>query len=78
MQAEDGLDETSFQDTVRDQKKKNKPSIRAHLACPALAPKPRGSGPGRPPGTRNKHRAPRYDVGKTVKRPETLKAIGKP
>lgn len=24
MQAEDGLDETSFQDTVRDQKKKNR------------------------------------------------------
>ncbi|MFF0087096.1 hypothetical protein ACFYR1_46690 [Streptomyces canus] len=34
--------------------------------------------PGRPPGAKNKHRAPRYDVGKTVKRPETLKDIGKP
>lgn len=53
-------------------------NIRAHLACPARVPKPRGVGPGRPPGAKNKHRAPRYDVGKTVKRPETLKAIGKP
>ncbi|WUT78861.1 transposase [Streptomyces sp. NBC_00669] len=53
-------------------------NIRAHLACPARVPQPRGAGPGRPPGAKNKHRAPRYDVGKTVKRPETLKAIGKP
>ncbi|WP_323183051.1 NF041680 family putative transposase [Streptomyces sp. NBC_00078] len=53
-------------------------NIRAHLACPTRVPKPRGAGPGRPPGAKNKHRAPRYDVGKTVKRPETLKAIGKP
>ena len=53
-------------------------NIRAHLACPTRVPKPRGAGPGRPPGSKNKHRAPRYDVGKTVKRPETLKAIGKP
>ncbi|GDY57389.1 hypothetical protein SVIO_080120 [Streptomyces violaceusniger] len=53
-------------------------NIRAHLACPARVPKPRGAGPGRPPGAKNKHRAPRHDVGKTVKRPETLKAIGKP
>ncbi|GAA5707323.1 hypothetical protein Save01_08186 [Streptomyces avermitilis] len=53
-------------------------NIRAHLACPTRVPKPRGAGAGRPPGAKNKHRAPRYDVGKTVKRPETLKAIGKP
>ncbi|MFI6947876.1 hypothetical protein [Streptomyces sp. NPDC050422] len=53
-------------------------NIRAHLLCPARVPQPRGAGPGRPLGTKNKHRAPRYDVGKTVKRPETLKAIGKP
>ncbi|MFG1808283.1 transposase [Streptomyces sp. NPDC049040] len=53
-------------------------NIRAHLACPARVPKPRGAGHGRPSGAKNKHRAPRYDVGKTVKRPETLKAIGKP
>ncbi|MFF7358578.1 NF041680 family putative transposase [Streptomyces filipinensis] len=52
-------------------------NIRAHLACPARVPKPTGTGPGRPPGAKNKHRAPRYDVGKTVKRPETLKAIGR-
>ncbi|MET7457958.1 NF041680 family putative transposase [Streptomyces sp. NPDC005574] len=53
-------------------------NIRAYLACPTRVPKPRGAGPGRPPGVKNKHRAPRYDVGKTVKRSETLKAIGKP
>ncbi|MFE1522095.1 NF041680 family putative transposase [[Kitasatospora] papulosa] len=44
-------------------------NIRANLACPARVPKPRGAGPGRPPGAKNKHGAPRYDVGKTVKRP---------
>lgn len=44
----------------------------------ARVPQPRGAGPGRPPGTKNRHPAPRYDVGKTVKRPETLKAIGRP
>ena len=32
----------------------------------------------RGPDVMNKHRAPRYDVGKSTKRPETLKAIGKP
>lgn len=53
-------------------------NIRAHLLCPARVPQPRGTGPGRPPGTKNRHRAPRYDVGKTVRRPETLKAIGRP
>ncbi|MET8275526.1 transposase, partial [Streptomyces sp. NPDC005096] len=53
-------------------------NIRAHLACPTRVPKPTGTGPGRPPGAKNKRRAPRYDVGKTVKRPDNLKAIGKP
>ncbi|MFB7669485.1 hypothetical protein ACFC1R_37195 [Kitasatospora sp. NPDC056138] len=56
-----------------------------------IANAPPGTDPGRagrgrgisspiPPTCRaeNKHRAPRYDVGKTVKRPENLKAIGKP
>lgn len=53
-------------------------NIAAHLACPARVPKPRGTGIGRPLGVKNKQRAPRYEVGKTVKRPETLKGIGKP
>ncbi|MFH9735731.1 NF041680 family putative transposase [Streptomyces sp. NPDC017260] len=53
-------------------------NIRAHLLCPARVPQPRGAGPGRPPGAKNRRPAPRYDVGKTVKRPETLKAIGRP
>ncbi|MEV6765030.1 transposase [Streptomyces sp. NPDC051105] len=53
-------------------------NIRAPLLCPARVPQPRGAGPGRPLGTKNRRPAPRYDVGKTVKRPETLKAIGRP
>lgn len=53
-------------------------NIRAHLACPAPLLKLRGTGPGRPPGVKNRHRAPRYDVRRTVKRPETLTSIGKP
>ncbi|AZM51247.1 transposase [Streptomyces sp. WAC 01529] len=52
-------------------------NIRAHLLCPARVPQPCGAGPRRPLGTKNRHPAPRYDVGKTVKRPETLKAIGR-
>ena len=35
-------------------------------SAPASAPKPAHPGPGRPPGVNNRHRAPRYDVGKTV------------
>ncbi len=47
-------------------------NIRPHLGSPARAPKPTRPGPGRPPGYKNQHPATRYDVGKTVKRPETL------
>jgi len=46
--------------------------IRPHLGSPARAPKPTRPGPGRPSGSRNRHIATRYDVGKTVKRPETV------
>lgn len=49
-------------------------NIRAHLACPTRVPEPTGIGPGRPPGAKNKRRAPRYDVGKTVKRKLTITA----
>lgn len=45
----------------------------ARLLGPARVPKPTGTGPGQPPGGRNEHPAHRYDVGKTVKRPKTLK-----
>lgn len=38
---------------------------------PAGAPKPSHPGPGRPPGRKNRQRAPRYDVGKTVTRAGT-------
>jgi hypothetical protein len=50
-------------------------NIRAHVLCPAQVPNPTGTGPGRPPGARNRHRAPRYDVGKTVKRELTITAL---
>jgi len=49
-------------------------NIRTTLPCPAGAPKPGKPGPGRPPGSKNRHPAPRHDVGKTTRRPRTLKA----
>jgi DDE superfamily endonuclease len=49
-------------------------NIRAKVCCPAAAPKPGKPGPGRPPGSKNRHPAARYDVGKTTKRDLTLKA----
>jgi hypothetical protein len=42
--------------------------LRAKALQPARAPKPSHPGPGRPPGMHNRHRAARYDVGKTVTR----------
>ena len=49
-------------------------NIRATLPCPAGAPKPGKPGPGRPPGSKNRHPAPRHDVGKTTRRARSLKA----
>src|SRR4051794_15404913 len=49
-------------------------NIRVTATLPASAPKPSRSGPGRPPGSRNRRPAPRYDVGKTVKRDRTITA----
>jgi hypothetical protein len=49
-------------------------NIHATLPCLAGAPKPGKPGPGRPPGSKNRHPAPRHDVGKTKKRERTLKA----
>jgi hypothetical protein len=46
-------------------------SLRQILPVPASAPKPARPGPGRPPGSKNRRPATRYDVGKTVKRTET-------
>ena len=48
-------------------------NIRATVPCPAGAPKPGKPGPGRPPGSKNRRPAHRYDVGKTTKRERTLK-----
>ena len=41
--------------------------LRPKADLPTNAPKPTRPGPGRPPGTPNRHRAPRHDVGKTPK-----------
>jgi hypothetical protein len=48
-------------------------SIRQTLPGLASAPKPGTPGPGRPPGSKNRHPATRCDVGKTVKRDEPKK-----
>jgi hypothetical protein len=50
-------------------------NLRPALAQPTAAPKPARPGPGRPPGIPNRRPAPRYDVGKTVKRGRTLAAL---
>ncbi|MFD4395580.1 NF041680 family putative transposase [Kitasatospora sp. NPDC058478] len=47
-------------------------NLRPTLPCPARAPKPTRPGPGRPLGSKNQRPATRYDVGKTVRRPETI------
>jgi hypothetical protein len=49
-------------------------NLRTRTVLPARAPKPANPGPGRPPGSRNRTPAPRYDVGKTVKRDLTMTA----
>jgi hypothetical protein len=43
-------------------------NLRPTTALPAGVPKPARPGPGRPPGSTNRRRAPRHNVGKTVKR----------
>ncbi|MCX5233402.1 NF041680 family putative transposase [Streptomyces sp. NBC_00233] len=48
-------------------------NVRVTTARPAAAPKPSRPGPGRPPGSKNKHRASHHSVGKTVKRAESIK-----
>ena len=47
-------------------------NIRPTTLLPARAPKPSRPGPGRPPGSRNRHPATSHDVGKTVKRDRTI------
>jgi hypothetical protein len=49
-------------------------NIRPTTLLPARAPKPSRPGPGRPPGSRNRHLATSHDVGKTVKRDRTITA----
>jgi hypothetical protein len=47
-------------------------NIRPTTPLPASAPKPSRPGPGRPPGSRNRHPATSHHVGKTVKRDKTI------
>ena len=49
-------------------------NIHATQPCLTGAPKPGKPGPGRPPGSKNRHPAPRHDVGKKTKRDASLKA----
>lgn len=53
-------------------------NIRAALPRLASAPKPGKPGPGRPPGSKNRHPAPRHDVGKTTRRERSLTAKREP
>lgn len=53
-------------------------NIRAHLACPARFPKPQGAGPGRPPGAKNKHRAPATTSAKPSSAPRPLRPSASP
>ena len=48
-------------------------NIRQMLPGLASAPKPGKPGPGRPPGSKNRHPATRHDIGKTARRTETKK-----
>lgn len=48
-------------------------NLRPNPPCPTSAPQPNGPGPGRPPGSKSRHPATRYDVGKTARRPETIR-----
>ncbi|MFD5423875.1 NF041680 family putative transposase [Streptomyces sp. NPDC127069] len=41
-------------------------NLRAKTGTPAGAPKPTRPGPGRPPGSKNRHPAPRHDVGRVL------------
>ena len=49
-------------------------NIHARTTHPASAPKPGKPGPGRPPGSKNRRPAARYDVGKIIKQDRTMTA----
>lgn len=50
-------------------------NLRTKIPSPACAPKPSRPGPGRPPGSTNRHRSPRHDVGRVL---TTGKAYSRP
>lgn len=41
-------------------------NLRTKTGTPTGAPKPSRPGPGRPPGSKNRHPAPRHDVGRVL------------
>ena len=43
--------------------------VRDQVGTPAAPPKPARPGPGRPEGSKNRHKAPRHPVGKTHRKP---------
>lgn len=47
-------------------------NLRPSLPCPARLPKSSHPGPGRPLGSKNRRAVTRYDVGKTVRRPDSI------
>jgi hypothetical protein len=49
-------------------------NIHARTTHPVSAPKPGKPGPGRPPGSRNRHPAAHHHVGKIIKRDRTMTA----
>jgi hypothetical protein len=51
-------------------------NLRTKTLLPAHVPKPSRPGPGRPPGSRNKHITPHPDVGKTRVAPATPRPHG--
>jgi hypothetical protein len=52
-------------------------NLRAKTPLPASAPKPSRPGPGRPPGSKNKHRAPQHAVGKAGRTDATTSRTNK-
>ena len=52
-------------------------NLRAKTPLPASAPKPSRPGPGRPPGSKNKHRAPQHAVGKAGRTDATTNKTNK-
>lgn len=57
---------------IPDIQNTNQPNLHANLPRLTGAPKPSKAGPGRPPGRRNRCKAPIRDPGKKAKRDKTI------